>query len=50
MLKRKDSVISFFPLVMGSDKEKFSGPIGVKKSIAKPIDDLILRSSLIPLL
>ena len=30
---------------LGSDKEKFKGPTGVKKSTAIPIDDLILLSS-----
>ena len=41
-LNLKDSVISNLPLVIGSDKEKFNGPIGVKRSKAMPIDDLIL--------
>ena len=45
MLNLNDSVISFFPLVIVSDKEKFNGPIGVKKSTAKPTEDLILLSS-----
>lgn len=49
-LNLNDSVISFLPFVMGSDKEKFSGPIGVKKSTAKPMEDLILLSSLTLLL
>ena len=38
-LNLNDSVMSFFPLVIGSVKEKFSGPIGVKKSTAKPTAD-----------
>ena len=33
------------PLVIGSDKEKFNGPTGVKKSTAIPTDDLTLLSS-----
>ena len=37
--------MSFLPLVIGSDREKFKGPIGVNKSIAMPTDDLILFSS-----
>ena len=45
-LNLKDSVISFLPLVIGSVKEKFRGPTGVKKSTAIPTDDLILLSSL----
>ena len=45
-LNLKDSVVSFLPLVIASDKEKFRGPIGVKKSKAIPTDDLILLSSL----
>ena len=39
------SVISFLPFVIGSVKEKFKGPIGVKKSTAIPTEDLILLSS-----
>ena len=44
-LNLKDSVISFLFLVIGSDKEKFSGPMGVKKSTAKPIEDLMVLAS-----
>ena len=45
MLNLKDSAISFFPLVIASDREKFNGPIGVVKSTAIPTEDLILLSS-----
>tara|TARA_B110000037_G_scaffold185399_1_gene214824 strand:- start:86 stop:241 length:156 start_codon:yes stop_codon:yes gene_type:complete len=47
-LNRKDSVISFFPLVIGSESEKFNGPIGVKKSITNPIELLISLPSSSP--
>ena len=39
-LNLKDSVISNLPLVIGSDKVKFNGPIGVKKSKAIPVGPL----------
>ena len=39
------SAISFLPLLIVSDKEKFNGPTGVKKLTAIPIADLIVLSS-----
>ena len=41
ILNLNDSVLSMLLCVIGSAKEKFNGPIGVKKSTAIPTEDLI---------